>query len=65
MRYCPNCIESLVPQKKRLGLFNKWLVCPVCGYREKEHCSSSFNNYWSHQGIEKRNNVGGKFDTQT
>lgn len=33
--YCPNCIEELVPDKKQLGEFVNWFVCPVCGFRER------------------------------
>jgi hypothetical protein len=35
-KYCPDCIEQLKPQKRRLDSGScKWLVCPTCGYRQK------------------------------
>jgi predicted RNA-binding Zn-ribbon protein involved in translation (DUF1610 family) len=36
MEYCPNCIEALKRQSKKLGEFSVWLVCPKCGYRQRE-----------------------------
>lgn len=33
---CPNCIEPLVKNKKKLGEVKNWLVCPKCGYRTRE-----------------------------
>lgn len=36
MEYCPDCIEKLVKQSKKLGQFSCWLVCPKCGYRTRE-----------------------------
>lgn len=32
---CPNCIEQLVLQKKKMGGCVNWFVCPTCGYRER------------------------------
>ena len=32
---CPQCIEPLVVQKKKLGLSKHWFVCTKCGYRER------------------------------
>ena len=35
IEYCPNCIEELVPQKKKLGRLINWMVCPKCGFRKR------------------------------
>jgi DNA-directed RNA polymerase subunit M/transcription elongation factor TFIIS len=32
-KICPDCIETLMPNKKKLGSKTNWLVCPKCGYR--------------------------------
>lgn len=34
---CPNCVEKLVKQKKKLGDVKNWMVCPKCGYRQRPH----------------------------
>jgi len=36
MAICPNCVEKLVKDRKRLGKNSDWLVCPICGYRTRE-----------------------------
>ena len=36
MNYCPNCIEPLKRESKKLGSLSRWLVCPKCGYRVRE-----------------------------
>jgi uncharacterized protein YbaR (Trm112 family) len=33
---CPDCIEELVSNRKKLGELTNWLVCPICGYRVRE-----------------------------
>jgi DNA-directed RNA polymerase subunit M/transcription elongation factor TFIIS len=34
---CPDCIEKMIPQKKKLGIGSqKWQICPKCGCRLKE-----------------------------
>lgn len=33
MKHCPNCVTELHIDNKKLGKFNKWLVCPNCGFR--------------------------------
>lgn len=35
MNICPNCIEPLKPQYKKLGAVRRWLVCLTCGYRTR------------------------------
>lgn len=32
---CPNCVEPLVLQKKKLGSMVNWFICPTCGFRER------------------------------
>lgn len=32
---CPNCIEPLILQKKKLGSMTNWFICPTCGFRER------------------------------
>jgi len=38
--YCPDCIEPLIPNKKKLGNNCKWFICQKCGMRIKP--SSAF-----------------------
>jgi hypothetical protein len=34
--YCPECVEELKRQRKKLGYENiSWLVCLKCGFRKK------------------------------
>ena len=33
---CPDCIEPLKRQSKKLGHLSAWLVCPKCGFRTRE-----------------------------
>jgi len=33
--YCPDCIEPLVKDRKKLGRYSVWLICPKCGYRKR------------------------------
>lgn len=35
MKHCPNCITELKPNRKKLGYFIRWLVCPSCGFRAR------------------------------
>lgn len=37
---CPNCVERLVKNKKKLGEVKNWMVCTKCGYRRREHESN-------------------------
>lgn len=39
--YCPECVVSLVSDKKKLGNVSNWKVCPKCGYRIKTETSFS------------------------
>jgi len=34
---CPNCVEKLKKQRKKLGKAKIWLVCPKCGYRKRPY----------------------------
>ena len=34
--YCPNCVELLKRQSKKLGKLSSWYICPKCGYRTRE-----------------------------
>lgn len=57
-KYCPNCIEKLVPQTKKLGACTKWNVCPICGYRERpltENSNSIQNFIDRNRGINNSN----------
>ena len=40
---CPNCVEKLVPNRKKLGGLTNWLICPTCGYRVRS-ASILFSN---------------------
>ena len=37
---CPDCIIELCPDSKKLGEYSKWLVCPICGHRERPEYES-------------------------
>lgn len=39
--YCPECIEALIEEKRKLGRVEKWLICPKCGMRIAK---SSYSN---------------------
>lgn len=32
---CPDCIETLIPDRKQLGNVINWMVCPKCGLRTR------------------------------
>ena len=46
--YCPQCVELLTPDHKKLGDRSCWLVCPKCGLRMKV----SYNDLEKAEGIE-------------
>jgi len=35
-KLCPDCVEQLKPDKKKLGSKSNWFVCPTCGYRTRD-----------------------------
>jgi len=37
MRICPSCITELVPNRKKIGGYVNWLVCPDCGHRVRQY----------------------------
>jgi DNA-directed RNA polymerase subunit M/transcription elongation factor TFIIS len=41
MEYCPNCIEPLISESKKLGQVSIWLVCPKCGLRKRPESKKS------------------------
>lgn len=41
--YCPECIEELVKDKKKLGQFTNWMICPKCGFRKRQDSSFYIN----------------------
>ena len=45
--YCPNCIEELIPQKKKLGGVINWLVCTKCGFRKRPEIGHDAANHLS------------------
>lgn len=43
-KYCPNCVEPLILNTKKLGKGStKWLVCKSCGLRVKAN-STYYDN---------------------
>lgn len=34
--YCPDCVEPLIKDRKKLGYITTWLICPKCGFRSRE-----------------------------
>ncbi len=44
-KICPNCIEPLIKQRKKLGISSTWLVCPKCGLRTKTTSVDNENEY--------------------
>lgn len=44
---CPDCIEELIPNRKKLGHLVRWFICPKCGYRVRENSehASEFKEY--------------------
>lgn len=62
---CPNCIEELIKDKKKLGQVKNWLVCPKCGYRTREWTEKNAEIEERSRLIENRkiNNItGGKHE---
>ena len=57
MEYCPDCIEKLVKQSKKLGQISVWLVCPKCGYRKRPKQSWEEEKEWE-QFKEYKDRVG-------
>lgn len=37
MAICPNCVEKLVKDRKRLGKTSNWLVCPYVDTEPERH----------------------------
>lgn len=36
MKYhCPDCVEPLKKDRKKLGAIVVWIRCPICGYRTR------------------------------
>lgn len=33
--FCPQCVEELIKDKKKLGGLSIWLICPKCGLRKR------------------------------
>lgn len=36
---CPNCIEPLIKDKKKLGQYSVWMICGKCGLRVRPDVS--------------------------
>jgi len=34
--YCPDCVEPLIKDRKKLGGIAIWIVCPKCGFRTRD-----------------------------
>ena len=37
VRYCPNCVSEMQPEKRKLGKVKDFYVCPDCGLREQKN----------------------------
>jgi len=35
MQICPDCIEPLIKDSKKLAMCTHWMICPKCGHRER------------------------------
>lgn len=57
--YCPDDITELKKERKKLGQFSVWLVCPDCGYRTREAIITARDLNFSDKRKEA-NKVGGK-----
>lgn len=63
--YCPQCVEPLVPDTKKLGKISKWWVCPNCGHRARKTPVSIDTVGHSLDRIKNRNKNLNKFNTNT
>lgn len=64
---CPNCIEPLIKNKKKLGDVTNWLVCPLCGYRTRQTAEENAQQEEQCNFIKRiryNNQTGGKHDEQ-
>jgi len=61
MEYCPDCVVKLIPQSKKLGHENKWLVCPKCGFRtckpDKIEAESQLNAFIEYKDLVNANGI--------
>lgn len=57
---CPECIEELIEEKRKLGKVKEWLVCPKCGIRIVKSLYSSEIDPNRSSYLYILNNNGGK-----
>jgi DNA-directed RNA polymerase subunit M/transcription elongation factor TFIIS len=54
VKYCPDCIEKLVINRKKLGDLSVWWVCPKCGYRTRTSSIEWTEHYAKENLIKER-----------
>lgn len=63
---CPDCCILLVKDRKKLGDKTNWMLCPVCGHRERpcnETVENTLTNY-EHDRIKQRNKNLNQFNRE-
>lgn len=56
-KICPDCIEKLKINRKKLGNLSVWWICPKCGYRVRAFSIEWTNHYAKEKIIEERKNT--------
>lgn len=51
-KYCPNCVEELQVDNKKLSKYNnKWLVCPSCGFRSRPTALDEVGSHYIKESV--------------
>ena len=66
MEHCPSCIVELKKDRKKLGHFTVWLVCPKCGLRKREDDpSTEMLNYFKRKDEIKKQILDKQIEDET
>ena len=62
---CPDCCILLNPDKKKLGDVSNWLICPICGHRERPYNEMTENTLTGYESerIKRRNRNLNQFNS--
>lgn len=54
MKHCPNCVTPLQENRKKLGKYTRWLICPNCGFRTRPDVNIEAPNIIKNVNTNKR-----------